>query len=77
MIITSHQIVRCCKSDLGTSIADLESSARYCEEIGKSAALNPWASAADSPAYLEAARELWAQAEDKRLAMLDVCERAT
>lgn len=75
-MITSHQIVRCCRSDRGTTIADLESSARYCEQIGNSAALNPWASAADSPAYLEAARELWAQAEDKRTASLDVCETA-
>lgn len=62
-MITAPQIVRCCKSDRGTSIRDLELSADYCEQISRNAALNPWADSGDASAYSEAARVLRTEAE--------------
>lgn len=60
---TAAAIIRCCKSDIGTSVPDLESAARYCEEIARNAALNPWSDPADAPAYAQAAALLHAEAQ--------------
>ena len=67
MIVTAQEIVRCIRRDYGTSIADLQAGARYCETIARNASFNPWASPETAPAYSEAANTLKAQAEQRQL----------
>ena len=71
-MITAHQIVRCCRSDRGTSVRDLESSAKYCENLSRSAAMNPRATPETAPAYREAASILQAEAESRKLALAEI-----
>lgn len=71
---TSHQIVRCIKSDFGTSIQALKSGAAYCAGIAASSALNPWSESSMSPAYADAAR-LLTEAVDARTIELAAAKR--
>jgi hypothetical protein len=59
---TPQQIVRCLKRDMS---GDLLAGARYAEKISRSAAMNPWSPAEDSPNYAEAARILRTEHEDR------------
>ncbi len=61
---STAQIVRCIRSDFGTSPKELRAGAAYCQQISRNAQYNPWAPPEDAGNYLEAARKLEAQAKE-------------